>query len=63
VIDHATVAGHAATVTETAQIRCVTWAPNPGSGLQVCSDTKPAKVTGSVRLSETELLQVAGSLN
>jgi hypothetical protein len=64
VVDTTTVDGHDATVTETATTRCVTWAPTPDSGLQVCSDVGPLRgsATGTL-LDEQDLLAVARSLH
>lgn len=68
VIDTTTIDGHAATVTETAKTRCVTWAPTPDSGLQVCSDIGAPPGTVNLGgpgplLDEQELLAVARSLH
>jgi hypothetical protein len=61
VIDHVTVDDRDATVTQTAQTRCVTWTPSSGGGLQVCSDLETAGA-GAQLLSEDELVRVADSL-
>lgn len=63
-IDHVVVDGRDATVTESPQTRCVTWAPTTGSGMQVCSDISRAKpATGpSELIAEADLLRVASDL-
>jgi hypothetical protein len=64
VVDTTTVDGHDATVTETATTRCVTWAPKPDSGLQVCSDVGGVRGTATgTLLDEQDLLTVARSLH
>ncbi len=65
VVDHVTVDGRDAVVTESDATRCVTWTPASGGGLQVCSDD--AQITTDLEsaplLSEDELLRVANSLD
>lgn len=58
VVDHVSVHGHNANVTETPDTRCLTWLAAPGDGMQVCSNGHGDGPT----LSETTLLQVAHSL-
>ena len=61
VVDRDVVHGRPATVTESAQLHCVTWTTAAGSGLQVCSDSRTAKGRPEF-LSTAELLAVANSL-
>ena len=65
IVDHVTVDGRDAVVTESDATRCVTWTPASGGGLQVCSDdaqinTDPQSPS---LLSEDELVRVANSLD
>jgi hypothetical protein len=64
VVGQVTVDGRAATVTETADTRCVTWAPATGGGLQVCSDIAQidTDLASAPLLGADELVRVADSL-
>lgn len=64
VIDHVTVNGRAATVTQTTGTRCVTWTPAAGGGLQVCSDVAQINtdLASAPLLSADELVHIADSL-
>jgi hypothetical protein len=70
-IGHATVSGHAATITQSGGTLCVTWPRSAQRSVQVCSTPDTTTLAGATAgpgrpdvapLDEAELLRVARSL-